>query len=294
MPWYVYYIAGGGTFLPGAGLIALAIIGRAISARRWIKSILVVSASLGIALVMICAEALAWWIYIIWTAAILAWLLRDKIARGRRRSIIDLATLAITLLAAGVAISYQRRPALGPATFGRMYVIGDSISAGVGRNGEVTWPSILGSEHRVQVINLSHGGATIADATHYLQSQPLGEGLILLEIGGNDILTCFGGGHASAEQFGRDLDVLAQRVSAPGRRVVMLELPLFPFNNSYGLQQRRVAAKYGIAVIPRKYFISVLAGPGATVDGIHLSAAGHQRMARMVWDMVGASLRSNP
>jgi acyl-CoA thioesterase-1 len=112
---------------------------------------------------------------------------------------------------------------------------------------------------------------------------------VVLEVGGNDII-----GHASADQFGRDLDALAIEIRGPGRQVVMLELPLFPFDNAYGLQQRRIASKYGFTLIPRRYFAKVLSLPGATIDGIHLSATGQHAMAEMVWGFVGPSLRGIP
>jgi len=285
MPWIVYFIAGGGTFLPGAGLIALAVLSQAIFTRRWIGILAVVMAVVGIILVVISAEAITWWIYLLWIVATLAWRLRGVFKSRRRKLLIDLAQLAVTFSAAAMAVSYQLRPTLPPAVFARLYVIGDSVSAGMG-GASSTWPAILVAEHHVQVIDLSRAGATIADATRHSQTQTLADGLVLLEVGGNDML-----GHTDADQFGKDLAALARQVYRPGRQVVMLELPLFPFNNAYGLQQRRIAAQYGIRLIPRKYFVRVLANPGATLDGIHLSATGQQRMAQMIWEMVGASLR---
>jgi lysophospholipase L1-like esterase len=44
-------------------------------------------------------------------------------------------------------------------------------------------------------------------------------------------------------------------------------------------------------LIPKRYFASVFAGADATVDGLHLSGRGHQRMARIVEDVLGESLR---
>ena len=56
MPWVVYFIAGGGTFLPGAGLIAFAVGSRAIFARRRVGVLSVAMAVVGVALVAISAE----------------------------------------------------------------------------------------------------------------------------------------------------------------------------------------------------------------------------------------------
>jgi lysophospholipase L1-like esterase len=34
-------------------------------------------------------------------------------------------------------------------------------------------------------------------------------------------------------------------------------------------------------------FASVLSASGATIDGLHLSESGHERMAEMIWNVVG-------
>ena len=66
----------------------------------------------------------------------------------------------------------------------------------------------------------------------------------------------------------------------------MFELPLPPLSNEYGRIQRRLARRYQVRLIPKRIFISVLAGGGATLDSIHLSDDGHQRMAAEVWKVL--------
>ena len=73
------------------------------------------------------------------------------------------------------------------------------------------------------------------------------------------------------------------------RELVMFELPLFPFDNAYGIQQRNISRRYHIRLIPRRFLANILASPGATVDGIHLSNDGQRKMADLVWDVVGAA-----
>ena len=51
--------------------------------------------------------------------------------------------------------------------------------------------------------------------------------------------------------------------------------------------QRELAAKYAVVLIPKRIFIGVLTTPGATVDGIHLSPAGHAWMADVIWEVIG-------
>ena len=115
---------------------------------------------------------------------------------------------------------------------------------------------------------------------------PAEGGLVLIEIGGNDLL-----GETTSAQFERDLNQLLSQIRAPGRTLVMFELPLPPLCNEYGRIQRRLAARYGVRLIPKRVFISVLAGGGATLDSIHLSEAGHQQMADSVWAVIDPAYR---
>jgi acyl-CoA thioesterase-1 len=70
----------------------------------------------------------------------------------------------------------------------------------------------------------------------------------------------------------------------------MLELPLPPLYNRYGEIQRRLAGRHHVLLIPKRYFASVLIGSTATIDSLHLSAAGHQKMSEMIWQVVSPAL----
>jgi lysophospholipase L1-like esterase len=62
----------------------------------------------------------------------------------------------------------------------------------------------------------------------------------------------------------------------------MFELPLLPHKIAYGQIQRRLATKYGVRLIPKRYFVGVIRGADATSDGLHLTNAGAHRMAALV------------
>jgi acyl-CoA thioesterase-1 len=162
----------------------------------------------------------------------------------------------------------------------KLYIVGDSIAAGVGTR-EETWPHILARTRSVEVEDLSRAGADVWTAAAQLTRLPADGGLVLMEIGGNDLL-----GTSSAAEFEQGLDRLLDQVCVPGRVVVMFELPLPPFCNGFGLAQRRLAAKYGVPLIPKRILMAVLTGDAATLDSIHLTAAGHERMADAVWGVV--------
>jgi len=111
--------------------------------------------------------------------------------------------------------------------------------------------------------------------------------VVLIEIGGNDLLE-----GVPSEEFGKALDALLSKVSAPGRTVVMFELPLFPHMVAYGRIQRGLAAEYGVWLIPKRFFAEVIGGANATLDGLHLSDEGTRRMAALIAQALSPGLKS--
>ena len=158
-------------------------------------------------------------------------------------------------------------------------MIGDSVTAGIGGDEtSETWPSILAREHDLQVQDVSHMGETAASALRRIKKHTLQSGLVVVEIGGNDVL-----GSTSADQFATDLNELLAHVTSDDRQTIMFELPLPPFFHEYGRIQRSLAAQHNVALIPKREFLSVIAGNDSTLDSIHLTQAGHQKMADVVW-----------
>lgn len=175
-------------------------------------------------------------------------------------------------------------PSLMPVESREMAVIGDSITAGTGSLSDSDrWPELLASEHQLTVLDFSRAGETSGSALARLRKGEIriDSSVVLLEIGGNDLL-----GPTNAAQFASDLDELLSTVTSSDRQVMMLELPLPPFHNEFGLAQRRLARKHGALLIPRRVFLSVLAAEESTLDTIHLSRHGHKGMAECVWQLV--------
>ena len=101
--------------------------------------------------------------------------------------------------------------------------------------------------------------------------------IVVLEIGGNDSL-----GSTSSVEFARDFDALLAYVSDPSRQLVMFELPLPPFSHEYGRVQRTLASNHNVSLVPKRVFLSILAANDSTLDTIHLTQAGHNRMAQRI------------
>jgi acyl-CoA thioesterase-1 len=197
------------------------------------------------------------------------------------------ALLAAACIAAILwELSFRAAPSLKPLKHAELVVIGDSISAGMlGPDRETTWPRHFENRYQVPVVDLSREGATTRSALKQAANIPESATLVLVEIGGNDIL-----GPTTAADFGIHLDALLKAIARPGRQIVMLELPLPPFYNRFGQSQRVLAARYGVALISKRDFAVVLAGKDATIDGLHLSNAGHERLAAMIWTKLASHL----
>jgi lysophospholipase L1-like esterase len=114
-----------------------------------------------------------------------------------------------------------------------------------------------------------------------------GDHLVLIEIGGNDLLM-----GVSSDEYGKALDALLSKVAAPNRTVLMFELPLLPNKIAYGQIQRRLRAKHRVSLIPKRYFARVLGDANATTDGLHLSASRAHRMAALVAQVLSPLLKS--
>lgn len=148
----------------------------------------------------------------------------------------------------------------------------------------VRWPALLAECHDLDVHDISYPGETAASALKRAKTQQIASPVVILEIGGNDLL-----GSTPPAQFSRDLDALLGYVRAPGRQLVMLELPLPPFSHEYGRIQRWLAWKHNVTLVPKRVLLSVLTADDSTVDTIHLSQVGHQRMAVCVWEIVSSA-----
>lgn len=279
MNWLIYHIASGHAFFTGVLLI---LVGVAASFRATPRAErgAGLSALIGGCAVSVSATPLAYAYYAAAALVTLVWLFSSRFPKVRRWA--SVATIAVWSIAAAMEIPYHRIPSLDHAATRSLTIIGDSVTAGMGGgDNAVRWPQILGAQHDVVIQDISHPGETTTSALKRVKAKQVESSLVVLEIGGNDLL-----GDADSHKFARDLDTLLAEVCASNRQVVMLELPLPPFRNEFGRIQRSLARTHKVALIPKRVFASVLMTEGSTVDTIHLSQTGHDRMAATVWELI--------
>jgi acyl-CoA thioesterase-1 len=284
MRWVIYFFGSGIAFFAGVALVLIALGVLSIAPRRWLTIFSTIAALLGLILVALSATPLPYWLYVLVVVVTLAWLTSERSRHGdeqRWRLRLRPAVLLVWLSCLALELPYHFVPSLSPAGQRRLYIFADSVTAGMGENGSETWPQLLARAESLDVQDCSQPGATVRTMLRRAQEMTLSDGIVLVEIGGNDLL-----GSTAAADYESQLDALLATLGGAGRLVVMMELPLPPFANEYGRAQRRLANKHGVRLIPKRIFVNVLTTDGATVDSIHLSPAGHELMAATVWELI--------
>ena len=278
----VFHVASGQAFFSGAALVVAALLAGAGSERRWVSRGRFAVAAIGVGLIAVSGTPFPLTVYAavfgLSLAAFVAGHLRS--ATPRTRTIVRVLAAAAWVVLVVWELPHQFVPAIARNVDSEtLFVIGDSVSAGMEDPREVTWPRCLAADQSRAVRDFSQMGATVRSALRQAE-QIDGPGLVLLEIGGNDILGPSDG--VSLDDFEAGLERLLAACQGDGRRLVMLELPLPPLMNGVGAAQRRQARRYGAALLPKRLFLRVLTTDGATLDGIHLSAEGHRMFAELV------------
>lgn len=279
MNWVVFQIASGRAFFAAVALLVAAMLLRSNGSPR-LRRVATWSLVAGLIALSVSAAPLPYWAYALIVVAVVVGLFANRFGKY---AVIATATGASILVA--VALHEARHhvmPVLRQAPARHIAVIGDSITAGYGPSDATRkWPAILRDQHGVSVQDVSRMGETAASAAKRVQQHPIDAPVVIVEIGGNDFL-----GGSSVRGFEEGLDSLLKAICRPGRQVAMFELPIPPLYEGYGRVQRDLASRYGVALIPKRILLSVVEAAESTVDSIHLTQQGHDRMAGFVWSLV--------
>jgi len=275
-------VADGTVFFVGLGIVGLAELLMLHFDRKAFRSISTVAVLVGIVLVGISSTPLPLWMYAMWFVPAMGCLLLGNSVRSPRK---QRAIAAGLLLLATAALSwvearYHRSPRIMVPSGRTVYVLGDSLSAGMGA-GERCWPAVLAESKGIPVVNLAEAGATVQSALGQAERIAQPNSVVIVEIGGNDLL-----GETEAGIFRGRLDSLLRKLRSDQHAVVMFELPLYPFRNAYGRAQREVAAEHGVTLLPKRFLTRVLGLKGGTLDGLHLSEKGHAALAAIVGEVL--------
>ena len=283
----VLWLADGTAFFVALGLVAACLLLLLVRWKAWlVRAVFLAVVIVGVSLAILSSAPQPLWLLATWGAAsVVSLVLLLVRSTWANLKVLQWCLLAIALaLTVGLGLSeirYRLKPAIVMPSGARIYVIGDSMSAGI-RDTERPWPSILGDLTGFSVVNLARPAATTEGALNQAAAIPEGSCLVLVEIGGNDIL----GRTIAVESFRHHLDALLKEIRRKGAAVVLFELPLPPFKDDFGRIQRSLAREHGAVLIPKTVMSSVLGIDGNTLDGIHLSAKGHEAIARAVGELM--------
>jgi acyl-CoA thioesterase-1 len=285
------YLASGDALYPGMALLVLAIVVSPFLKSSWTlrsRNVVVWVASV---LIVIASPPFGWVVDAIFLAVLTLWFIaRNRTTPGRAMVRLGHATGVLLLaLALGLSVAellYRRMPTITGQTSDHLVVIGDSLSSGIDPR-VPAWPTVMQQTTGIPITNLALPGATTAEGMIMAKKVAPEDRLVLIEIGGNDVL-----GGVPCDVFGKNLETILRTLAGSGRTVVMFELPLLPHKIVCGQYQRRLAAKYGTFLIPRRYLIDIIGGADATVDGLHLTRSGSRRMAALVEQALSAVLKA--
>ncbi|MEI6972079.1 MAG: GDSL-type esterase/lipase family protein [bacterium] len=275
--------ADGSPFFAGIVLSILSVVAGMFCGRWIIRRVLLITNVVGVILVVISATPQPLWMYAAWLVALAVVMVAGNRTAGIlgaiRKPMIVLFML-FSLIFILVEMPHRFMPRIPIPKDCPIYVVGDSVSAGIGTS-EKTWPEVMSGISGRSVVNLAQAGAVITAAERQVQRIKETNALVLIEIGGNDMLLF----KMDSRKFYSQLDHLLAGLQGK-HRLAMFELPLFPFANGIGAAQRELADKYHVTLIPKKAMTTVFATSGATLDELHLSQKGHDMMARTVLGMM--------
>ncbi len=281
------HFASGAAFFTGTALLFAGLLIVTFARRKILPAIGRMLLLGGLFCVIMSATPLPVWAWCVWGTSFAGWtacVASKRISQNWRTAAL-VAAAGCTLASAAWELSFHFSPRAVTGRWDRLVVIGDSLSAADFTEGGEPWPTLLARETGVEVVNLAFSGANATSAEKRVSADDVAGALVLMEIGGNDIL-----GATSSSDFEMRLERLLQKVCRTDNTVVMLELPLPPLYNRFGEIQRRLARRHKVILIPKRYFAGVLIGSDSTIDSLHLSPAGHRKMSTLIASLVHRSL----
>ncbi len=285
---FIWFCAAGHSFFLGAALLIFTIFFSVLHKKVWHRLIVYALTTAGAFLILLSAAALPLLFYVVWGAGILGWLFLVALPGSTKRKtcrLLHIFAVFLSVLALFAELPYYLETTLPKQQFQKLYIIGDSVTAGVGGKNEQTWPEILRKRYEVDIVDLSEPGATVGSAIHQAAQVTSENAIVLLEIGGNDLFS-----PTPCHLFEKDLGQILKIVNSPKRTLIMLELPLLPWHIEYGRIQRKLAKQFDVIFVPKRFFANVLSAKNATTDIAHLSPSGHELMAEKIWLLLAGRL----
>jgi len=281
------YMASGDSLYFGAALLVAVVALSPFLKLKWLLVLRNIAFYLALVAMTVASPPFSWFIDAIFFAFAGFWFISSNKPHSpaRLRMAGALILCAFIVWLASAELSRRAMPTLAGVSSDHLVVIGDSLSAGI-NSAIPPWPVYLQRASGVPIKNLSMPGATTAEAKIMAAKIKQEDRVILIEIGGNDLLS-----DVPCKVFAENLASVLSSLTDPGRTLVMFELPILPNKIACGQHQRQLAAAYHVTLIPKHYLIDIIGGPDATLDGLHLSDSGARRFAELVQQIMQPVLK---
>jgi lysophospholipase L1-like esterase len=196
------------------------------------------------------------------------------------QTLLPTGLLAALLLACGPSVPNLDSPG------STIVCLGDSITAGVGTSPGHAYPDLLTQSLGVEIQNAGVSGDTSEDGLARLDDVLARDPwLVIVELGGNDILRQVGPERTEAALRGILDRLIAARVAPV---LVAIEVP---FRDQYAAIYGRLADEYKVPVVD-EVLGDILMDPALKADTIHPNDAGHQVLAEAIADTLEPILKA--
>jgi len=205
-----------------------------------------------------------------------------------------LVAFVALFMAAFGAVSPARAQPLQIVVFGDSLAAGYGLAAGDGFADKLQAALVAGG-HDVAVANAGVSGDTSSGGLSRLDwSVPDGTGLVILELGANDMLRGI-----SPDITEKNLDAMLARLKARNIAVLLAGMRAAPnlgagYQKSFDGIYPRLAEKYGVPLYP--FFLDGVAGNAALnqADGMHPNAAGVDLIVERILPVVEKTMAALP
>lgn len=185
--------------------------------------------------------------------------------------------LIIVLLTTGAAFLVLRKNEVTtPKLSGPIVFFGDSITAGVGANPGEDFPTLIGNELGVEIINAGVSGDTTGDALSRIDQDVIAKkpSVVVVELGGNDFLQ-----KVDFEVTWGNFEKIMQRLSETGAKTVIVSVRTSPFSDKYIDLQQDLAKRHDVVYVDN-ILKNIISDKSLMADEIQPNAAGYQKIAK--------------
>jgi acyl-CoA thioesterase I len=158
---------------------------------------------------------------------------------------------------------------------GPIVVLGDSLAAGYQLEPEESFVSLLGERLDVKIINLGLKGATTAESLPRVKKEvlPLKPSLVVIELGGNDVLQ-----KVDQAETRANLQKMIDEVHEQEIPILVLGVRGGLVSDKFADMFSDLVSENAVAYVP-DILDGILTNPGLRIDTIHPNKEGHMKIA---------------